>query len=106
MLGTLEQKIMEILWNSEVSLKPSQVLEKLNHRYKYTTIMTVLKRMYDKHLLIREQKMNAFYYYPSKDKEVFAAECLDKLFNRLFSDYKLYVVERFKIAAENHQIKL
>jgi predicted transcriptional regulator len=87
MLGGLEQKIMDTLWSSTLPLKPSQIVKTLNNSHAYTTITTVLKRMFDKKLVRRRQKGNVFYYSPVMDKSSYACECLDDLFERLFDSY-------------------
>lgn len=87
MLGGLEQKIMDTLWASTTPLKPSEIVKTLKNSHAYTTITTVLKRMYDKKLVKRRQKGNVFYYSPVIDKSSYACECLDDLFERLFDSY-------------------
>jgi predicted transcriptional regulator len=52
-LGELEQKVMDIMWAREDSLKPAEVLESLNSDLAYTTVMTILKRLSDKGLLLQ-----------------------------------------------------
>ena len=96
MLGGLEQKIMEVLWNSPEPLKPANVLKKLEGDYAYTTIMTVLKRMSDKKLVNRVSQANTYLYSPVVDKCTFASTTLDDLFSRLFESYGDHVVTAFK----------
>lgn len=87
---------MEVLWDSKESLKPSEVLKKLEKGYAYTTVMTVLKRMSDKKLVNRIAKSNTFFYSPIVDKCTFASQALDDLFYRLFESYGEHVVTSFK----------
>jgi predicted transcriptional regulator len=103
MLGGLEQKIMEVLWGSKESLKPSAVLCQLKGDYAYTTIMTVLKRMADKKLVKRRLKGNAYFYQAATDKATFASGCLDDLFARVLDSYGDLAVASFhKIASASH----
>jgi predicted transcriptional regulator len=102
LLGGLEQKIMEILWESKEPLKPSDVLKKMTGDYAYTTIMTVLKRMADKKLVTRKAVGNAFVYSPIKDKNTFACTCLDDLFTRLFASYGNAVTVSFRKASKRY----
>lgn len=99
-LGILEQKVMEALWNSPLPLKPSQVLTKVNGGHAYTTIMTVLKRMYDKKLLKRELSGNTFLYQPLYTKSAFAPLVLNPLFHQLFESYGDFVLPAFNQAIE------
>ena len=106
MLGGLEQKIMEALWSSEVPLKPSEVLTKIDGGQAYTTIMTVLKRMTDKNIAKREMKNRVYYYRAAEDKGEFASTALNDLFERLFSAYGEHTITAFKKTAKNHGFKL
>jgi predicted transcriptional regulator len=103
MLGGLEQKIMEVLWESSEPLKPSAVLAKMSGDYAYTTIMTVLKRMADKKLVKRQLKGNAYFYRAVSDKATFASDCLDDLFARVIDSYGDLAVTSFqKISSRQH----
>ena len=96
MLGGLEQKIMEVLWGSKESLKPSAVLSQMKGEYAYTTIMTVLKRMADKKLVKRQLKGNTYFYSASTNKADFASTCLDDLFARVLDSYGDLAVTSFQ----------
>lgn len=96
MLGGLEQKIMDTLWAAASPQKPSAIVHTLGKTHAYTTITTVLKRMYDKGLVVRRQKGNVFYYQPASTKSDFACECLDDLFTRLFESYGSEVTAAYK----------
>lgn len=97
LLGGLEHKIMDVLWEANSELKPAQVKKLIKDKYAYTTIMTVLKRMADKKLVTRVLKGNAYYYKAIQDKSDFAADCLDDLFHRLAESYgQDYTLRSFK----------
>lgn len=106
LLGGLEQKIMDVIWNSPNSLKPSEVLSRLNQKYAYTTVMTVLKRMTDKKILKRQVKGRVFYYSPLIDKNTFATACLNDLYQRLFRSYGQLAVSCFQAAAKKSKLTL
>lgn len=101
MLGGLEQKIMNVLWQSTDALKPSDIVKMLKNSHAYTTVTTVLKRMYDKDVVTRRQKGNVFYYQPVMDKSSYACECLDDLFLRLFDSYGDEVTAAFHRAQKD-----
>ena len=105
MLGGLEQQIMDVLWSSPDPLKPAQVKIQLKGDHAYTTIMTVLKRMADKKLVKRDLRSNTYYYSPSQDRESFAHNCLDDLFERLFCSYGDQVSARFNAVRQKLGIK-
>ncbi|HNY04330.1 MAG TPA: BlaI/MecI/CopY family transcriptional regulator [Candidatus Woesebacteria bacterium] len=94
-LGSLEQKVMNTLWESSGPLNSSQVLAKVNGGHAYTTIMTVLKRMTDKKLLKRELEGNTYLYQPLYTKAVLAPLILSPLFHQLFESYGDHVLAVF-----------
>jgi len=63
MLGPLEIQVMEVVWNcGESSVR--DVVEKLDTRLAYTTVMTTLDRLFKKGLLDRHKAERAFVYTP------------------------------------------
>jgi predicted transcriptional regulator len=61
MLGPLEIQVMEVVWQSgESSVR--EVVEKLENRLAYTTVMTTLDRLFKKGLLDRYKSERAFVY--------------------------------------------
>lgn len=105
LLGGLEQKIIDALWLAGQPLKPAEVQNRLDRKYSYTTVMTVLKRLSDKKIVKRELNKRVFYYYPSQDKETFTRECLADLFERLFQAYGPQVSDCFYESAKKAGIK-
>ncbi len=60
-LGPLEIQVMEVVWNcGESSVR--DVVEKMDNRLAYTTVMTTLDRLYKKGLLDRYKSERAFVY--------------------------------------------
>jgi predicted transcriptional regulator len=60
-LGTLEREVMDAVWR----LGPATVRDvraALDHRVAYTTVMTVLDRLYRKGVLERERQGRAYVY--------------------------------------------
>lgn len=100
MLGGLEQKIMDVLWSSKNPLKPSEVLAKIESKNAYTTIMTVLKRMADKKIVLREMKDRVYLYKAAQERCDFASNALEVLFGRLFCSYGQDTVTAFKKSAK------
>jgi predicted transcriptional regulator len=67
-LGELEQRIMEVLWD-EAPLSVRDVMARLGRApLAYTTIMTTLDRLYKKGLLAREKEGLAFVYRPAMER--------------------------------------
>ena len=83
LLGPLESKILEILWQSGTALKPAEVKANLKGKYAYTTIMTVLKRLADKNILHRTLEGKVFLYYPSQSREEFFKLAISQFVDKL-----------------------
>ncbi|HUI53436.1 MAG TPA: BlaI/MecI/CopY family transcriptional regulator [Bryobacteraceae bacterium] len=62
-LGHLEATVMEILWERGES-NVHDVMQTLDRRLAYTTVMTTLDRLYKKGLLNRHKSARAFVYAP------------------------------------------
>jgi predicted transcriptional regulator len=66
---------MDVVWGSAGPVTPGQVHEQLSQTRKlaYTTVMTILVRLYKKGLLEREPAGRAFAYRPRVSREQWAA---------------------------------
>jgi len=63
LLGPLEVQVMEVLWTAgERSVR--DVIEQLDRKLAYTTVMTTLDRLFKKGLLDRQKSERAFLYTP------------------------------------------
>lgn len=69
-LGELEKQIMDIVWELN-GCSTREVLTKLkkNRKLAYTTVATILHRLYDKGLLARKEKRIGYVYSPKLSKE-------------------------------------
>lgn len=72
-LGELEQQVMDIIWEQK-NCSARDVLTKLKHKKKlaYTTIATILQRLYDKGLLSRTYDKLGHIYSPKISKEKYS----------------------------------
>jgi len=61
-LGALENEVLEILWNADHPLTPTEVLSAIDSGLAYTTVMTVLARLWNKGLADRSKVGRAFAY--------------------------------------------
>ena len=77
-LGSLESEVLEVLWNSDDPLTPSEVLDRLNADLAYTTIMTVLGRLWQKGLADRTKAGRAFAYSAVVSEADFSADRMRK----------------------------
>lgn len=68
-LGTREAEIMELLWKEgELSVAQTQYLLR-RRQLAYTTVMTIMKRLWEKGLLRRRSEGGAYFYSPSLGRD-------------------------------------
>jgi predicted transcriptional regulator len=72
--GELERQVLDVLWAAEGALTPRDVHTALGSKraLAYTTVMTILVRLWQKGLLEREPRGRSFAYRPieSRDERV------------------------------------
>jgi len=74
-LGDLEAAVMSVLWDADGTLSVRQVLDHLQpgRTIAYTTVMTVMDRLFKKGHLLREAAGNAFLYSPCATRADYTA---------------------------------
>lgn len=72
-LGELEQQIMDIVWERK-QCSAREVLTKLekNKKLAYTTVATILQRLYEKGLVKRTDDNSGYIYSPKLSKESYS----------------------------------
>lgn len=99
-LGPLEQKVMECIWDRDETTC-REILNCLNYAAKkkmaYTTLMTVMDRLFDKGFLTRKKKGKTYIYAFKKTREetlsILSNNMLDTLVDR-FGDDALETFDR------------
>ena len=96
-LGELQAEVMAIFWQ-RASATVREVLEELNERRKralaYTTVLTLVSRLWSRGLLVREPEGRGFRYRAEKTREDFLADLSDELIDRLLADFGEIAVAR------------
>lgn len=74
-LGELERAVMEQLWNASEPLTVRRVHQALSARRNlaYTTVMTVLRRLADKGLVVQHRDERAHRYAPRQSRDEMVA---------------------------------
>lgn len=77
----LEAAVLEVLWDTESWLTPRRVLEQLSteRQIAYTTVMTVLVRLWKKGTLVRRRRGRAFEYRPRLPRSETAALRMEEI---------------------------
>ncbi|GAA4585598.1 BlaI/MecI/CopY family transcriptional regulator [Planotetraspora phitsanulokensis] len=71
--GEREAEILNLLQQADGALTPGEVAERLGGKPTYSTVVTILTRMYAKQLLTRSPRGRAYAYTPVTDDPGFAA---------------------------------
>jgi predicted transcriptional regulator len=74
--GELEADVLATLWRADEPLSPGQVREALGFDLAYTTVMTILTRLYEKGSVTRTRDGRAFVYTPAFDQAEVAASVM------------------------------
>lgn len=87
-LGVLQTDVMAVFWERE-SATIREVCEALAARRKlaYTTVLTVVTRLWSRGLLERTPEGRGFRYRATKTREQFLAQLSDELIDRLLGDF-------------------
>jgi predicted transcriptional regulator len=62
--GELESEVLSVLWSEGHPLTPGEVQDQLGGQLAYTTVMTVLTRLWEKGIVTREQNGRSYAYSP------------------------------------------
>jgi predicted transcriptional regulator len=87
-LGELEKAVMEIVWQDKIC-SVRDVLNKLekNRKIAYTTVATILHRLHEKDLVIKEQASTGFVYKPKLSKEAYTKQMASTFLNKFIGSY-------------------
>ena len=87
-LSPLEQEVMNIVWECE-GCSIRDVLERINKKKKlaYTTVATILQRLYEKGLVIRTNKDIVIYYSPKLTKENYSKNIARSFIAKFFNSF-------------------
>jgi predicted transcriptional regulator len=75
-MGSLEADVLRCLWANDGAMTPAEVSAALGTDLAYTTIMTILTRLWDKELVGRERSGRAYAYLPTLTESEYAARRL------------------------------
>lgn len=86
---------MEVLWNSERPMRPAEVQMRMADKLAYTTVMTMLQRLYKKGVLDRQKDGNAYRYSPKQTKDEYAESALSKMYKGVLNAYGTLAISHF-----------
>lgn len=77
--GALEAEVLAVLWAGEGPLSPEQVRKALPGELAYTTVMTILVRLYEKGVVTRQAGGRGYRYSPVLDQAGLTAKRMQAL---------------------------
>ncbi|MET8612559.1 BlaI/MecI/CopY family transcriptional regulator [Streptomyces misionensis] len=80
--GELESGVLAVLWAADRPLTARQVRDGLPGDLAYTTVLTILSRLYDKGMLVRRPEGRGYAYAPARDEASDTAARMRTLLDR------------------------
>jgi predicted transcriptional regulator len=89
LLGELEADVMEIVWEHGACTARvvHEQLQQARRPLAYSTVKTVLERLAEKHLLMRQKVENAYVYRPEYSKSEFTTRATQRILDSLFDSF-------------------
>ncbi|MEU1011298.1 BlaI/MecI/CopY family transcriptional regulator [Streptomyces sp. NPDC005890] len=80
--GALESEVLAALWATERPLTPAEIQQGIGGGLAYNTVHTILKRLYDKGLVLRDADGRRGAYRPAKNAAELTAEAMHEALDR------------------------
>jgi predicted transcriptional regulator len=94
-LGSSQAEVMNVLWRRGSATVPELVETITKKRdLAYTTVLTLVQRLYARGLLEREAEGRGFRYWPTRTRDELLADWSDELIDRLLGDFGDVAVAR------------
>lgn len=102
-LGELETKVMETIWEKGKPISVSDVIRVLSKKrmIAYTTVMTIMTRLTEKGLLKRTSTGRAYVYKPVFSKDTFLTRVSRQIIKNLVSSFGYRAIAHFAEELEN-----
>lgn len=80
--GELESEVLAALWAADGPMTPTEVQAEVQGALAYNTVHTILKRLCDKGLVIRDANGRRGAYRPAKNAAEMTADAMHRALNR------------------------
>jgi predicted transcriptional regulator len=80
--GELESEVLAALWATEQALTPAEIQTEIGGGLAYNTVHTILRRLYDKGLVLRDVDGRRGAYRPAKNAAELTAEAMHEALDR------------------------
>jgi predicted transcriptional regulator len=92
--GELEARIMEAVWDIGPATV-QDVCDRLGSDQNYKTVMTVMNRLVEKHVLIRQRESRAFVYVAVASRDAFMQDVSRDVVEGLLQDFGPAAIAQF-----------
>lgn len=100
-LSPLEQEVMDIVWkNTKCSVRDSLRYLPSNKKYAYTTIATILNRLYKKGLVSKKLEKESYTYSAKISKESYTKTIAQSFLKRFIGSFGDIAVSSFAESIE------
>lgn len=87
-ISNLEYEVINILWiRGECTIRDVFEILLQNKKLAYTTVATILKRLLDKGLVVRNEKNFVIHYSPKISKAEYSRSLSSTFFSKFFQSY-------------------
>ena len=87
-LGELEQRIMDIVWEfKNCSARDVLIILEKEKKLAYTTVATILQRLFDKGLLVRKEDKSGYIYSPKLSKEKYSKNIAQSFLKKFINSF-------------------
>jgi len=95
-LGDLEKEVMELLWSKKAATV-REIFESIKKRKRiaYTTVMTIMDRLFGKGILKRHKEGKTYIYTANVGKEEFFEKTSQRIINFLLRDFGEVAIAQF-----------
>lgn len=93
-LGQLQAQVMGIFWGRESATVREVLTELRGRKLAYTTVLTLVSRLWSRGLLTREPEGRSFRYRAARSREQFLGQISDELIDRLIDDFGEIAIAR------------
>ncbi len=101
-LGELEQMVMEIVWSSKKSTV-RDIFQELRKKRSiaYTTVATILQRLFNKDIVGRKTEKNGYRYFPKVSKEFYVKSLTKSFVKKLEKSFGDVAISSFAEGIES-----
>lgn len=101
-LGELEKQVMDIVWEQKrCSAREVLMSLKTEKKLAYTTVATILQRLFDKGMVSRKEDKSGYIYFAKVSKEKYSKNIAQSFLNSFIDSYGDTAIASFAESVDN-----